>query len=288
MKKLSYLKYTAALLPALALGMPAALTYANDTDKQRADQHTQTSEHSRTRQVSQAGYLSTRPEGGFHTDKLIGAELKNRRNNESIGEVSQLVLDKDGQVVAAIVSIGGMLGVGARDVAFGWDQIERKLDGDKLVLSVDLAEGSLDNAPVYGSAGAALRTRTTGMTAPDRNRQLSGPSETTPNSEYVENKPARGFHSDSLVGQNIKNQSNKESVGTINNLLLDHDGQIIAAVISVGGFMGVGAHNVAISWNQIERRIDNDDDTTLWTSLTSQNLTDAPRYSSKRLVSQTK
>ena len=328
MKKLSSLKYTAALLPALALGMPMTITYASDTDNHRADQHAQTSAKSKTGQASQAGYLNTKPEGGFHTDKLIGTEVKNRRNNETVGEVSQLVLDRDGKVVAAIVSVGGTLGMGARDVAIGWDQIERKLDGDSVTLSVDLAEGSLDNAPDYGSERSDRRTgMTTGMTGPDRDRQTSGEragqranqqteqrmgqqasvaksdertadlagerasqtaqqragqTATAPKSEYVENKPARGFHSDSLVGKEIKNQSSKDSVGTVNNLLLDHDGQIVAVVIGVGGLMGIGERDVAISWDQIERRVDDDDETTLWVNLTSKNLTDAPRYTSER------
>lgn len=333
MKTLSSLKYTAVLLPALALGMP--MTYADDPGNQRADQQTQSSDRTRMHQASQSGYMNTKPDGGFHSDDLIGTEVKNRRTDESIGEVSKLVLDKDGKLVAAIVSVGGMLGLGERDVAIEWDQIERELDGDEVTLSVDLMEGSLDSAPEYESERSdrsesdrrtgMTGTDRTGMTGTDRDRQHSAQrmgqqhtgehrderstsqtaqqhaaqagdrrddrhddrrddqrSASAQKSDYVENKPARGFHADSLVGKEVKNQSSNDSVGTVSNLLLDHDGQIVAVIIGVGGLMGIGERDVAISWDQIERRVDSDDETTLWVNLSEQNLKDAPKYSSDR------
>ena len=325
MKTLSSLKYTAVLLPALALGMP--MTYADDPGNQRADQHTQSSDRTRMHQASPSGYMNTKPDGGFHSDDLIGTEVKNRRTDESIGEVSKLVLDKDGKVVAAVVSVGGILGLGERDVAIEWNQIEREFDGDEVTLSVDLIEGSLDNAPEYESerSDRSDSDRRTGMTGTDSDRQQSAQrigqrtdqqneqrmgqqhsderstsqtaqqhagqagdrrddqrSASAQKSDYVENKPARGFHSDSLVGKEVKNQSSNDSVGTVSNLLLDHDGQIVAVIIGVGGLMGIGERDVAISWDQIERRVDSDDETTLWVNLSEQDLNDAPKYSSDR------
>ena len=100
-------------------------------------------------------------------------------------------------------------------------------------------------------------------------------------SEFFQNKPARGFHSDNLVGQDVKSRRNNESVGTVSNLVVDHDGQVVAVVIGVGGLMGIGERDVAISWDQIERRTDGDE-TTLWVNLTEQALNNAPEYSSDR------
>ena len=103
-------------------------------------------------------------------------------------------------------------------------------------------------------------------------------------SEYMANKPARGFHSDSLVGQEVKNRSSDESVGTVSNLLLDEEGQIVAVIIGVGGLMGLGERDVAIAWNQIERTVDGDE-TTLWVNLNEQSVENAPEYSSDRKYS---
>ncbi|MDZ7767912.1 MAG: PRC-barrel domain-containing protein [Woeseiaceae bacterium] len=58
-------------------------------------------------------------------------------------------IDKDGQIAAVIVSLGGVMGIGEKDLAIAWDQIERKVDGDEITLSVDLSEASLSEAPSF-------------------------------------------------------------------------------------------------------------------------------------------
>jgi sporulation protein YlmC with PRC-barrel domain len=54
-----------------------------------------------------------------------------------------------------------------------------------------------------------------------------------------------------LVGLSVYNDNN-ESIGSINDLLTDKSGNIKAAVIGVGGFLGMGAHLVAIPFDKIK------------------------------------
>ena len=54
-----------------------------------------------------------------------------------------------------------------------------------------------------------------------------------------------------LVGLNVYNDSN-ESLGSINDLLTDKNGDIKGAVIGVGGFLGVGEHLVAVSFDKLK------------------------------------
>jgi sporulation protein YlmC with PRC-barrel domain len=54
-----------------------------------------------------------------------------------------------------------------------------------------------------------------------------------------------------VAGLNVYNDNN-ESVGSINDLLMDKSGTVKAAVISVGGFLGVGAHLVAVPFDKIK------------------------------------
>ena len=54
-----------------------------------------------------------------------------------------------------------------------------------------------------------------------------------------------------VAGLNVYNDSN-ENVGTINDLLMDKSGSIKAVVISVGGFLGVGARLVAVPFDKIK------------------------------------
>jgi sporulation protein YlmC with PRC-barrel domain len=54
-----------------------------------------------------------------------------------------------------------------------------------------------------------------------------------------------------VVGLNVYNDNN-ESLGSINDLLMDKSGSIKGVVIGVGGFLGVGEHLVAVSYDKIK------------------------------------
>jgi sporulation protein YlmC with PRC-barrel domain len=54
-----------------------------------------------------------------------------------------------------------------------------------------------------------------------------------------------------VVGLSVYNDNN-ESLGSINDLLTDKNGNIKAVVIGVGGFLGVGEHLVAIPFEKIK------------------------------------
>jgi sporulation protein YlmC with PRC-barrel domain len=54
-----------------------------------------------------------------------------------------------------------------------------------------------------------------------------------------------------VVGLNVYNDKN-ESLGAINDLLTDKNGKIVAVVIGVGGFLGMGEHLVAIPFEKVK------------------------------------
>ena len=54
-----------------------------------------------------------------------------------------------------------------------------------------------------------------------------------------------------VVGLNVYNDNN-ESIGSINELLMDKSGSIKAVVIGVGGFLSVGEHLVAMPLDKVK------------------------------------
>jgi hypothetical protein len=54
-----------------------------------------------------------------------------------------------------------------------------------------------------------------------------------------------------MVGLRVYNEKN-ESVGSINDLLMDKSGNVKAVVIGVGGFLGVGEHLVAVALDKVK------------------------------------
>jgi sporulation protein YlmC with PRC-barrel domain len=54
-----------------------------------------------------------------------------------------------------------------------------------------------------------------------------------------------------VVGLSVYNDNN-ESLGSINDLLTDRNGNIKAVVLGVGGFLGVGEHLVAVPFDKVK------------------------------------
>ena len=54
-----------------------------------------------------------------------------------------------------------------------------------------------------------------------------------------------------LMGLNVYNEAN-EKLGDINELLVDKNGKINAVVIGIGGFLGMGEHDIAVSMEKLK------------------------------------
>ncbi len=54
-----------------------------------------------------------------------------------------------------------------------------------------------------------------------------------------------------LIGVNIYNTQN-EKIGDINEILLDQSGKVAGVVIGVGGFLGIGEHDVLVKLDQLK------------------------------------
>jgi sporulation protein YlmC with PRC-barrel domain len=90
--------------------------------------------------------ISRQGEDQVRADKVIGAKVTNAEN-ENVGSVSDLLLDKNGQVVGMILSVGGFLGIGEKHVALSWDKIKLEDDGKKVV--IDMTKDQIANAPKF-------------------------------------------------------------------------------------------------------------------------------------------
>lgn len=80
------------------------------------------------------------------SDEIIGMDVRNPEN-ESIGTIDALVVDKRNRVVAGIVSVGGFLGIGAKEVAVNWKQF--KFQPEEEVAVVSLSRVQLEEAPAF-------------------------------------------------------------------------------------------------------------------------------------------
>ena len=61
--------------------------------------------------------------GHWRASKLMGLDIYNQ-NNEKLGDVNELILDKNGKVAAVVIGVGGFLGMGEHDIAVSLDKLK--------------------------------------------------------------------------------------------------------------------------------------------------------------------
>jgi hypothetical protein len=86
--------------------------------------------------------------GDMAAGSLIGTKVRNA-DNESIGKIGEIYLDKDAKVTTVVVSVGGFLGVGSKDVAIKWSDLTFGKDGKSVVLTTSLSKDDLKALPDY-------------------------------------------------------------------------------------------------------------------------------------------
>jgi sporulation protein YlmC with PRC-barrel domain len=70
-------------------------------------------------------------------------------SDNSVGEISDVLLDKDGRVTAVIVSVGGFLGLGAKYVSVPFNALRVTEKEGKRYLVMDTTKDALMSAPGY-------------------------------------------------------------------------------------------------------------------------------------------
>jgi PRC-barrel domain len=64
-------------------------------------------------------------------------------------------------------------------------------------------------------------------------------------------KLAAGYRASKVIGSSVVNDAN-ETIGTIDDLLVSHDGKQPYAVLSIGGFLGMGTRLVVVPYDLLK------------------------------------
>lgn len=99
----------------------------------------------------------------------------------------------------------------------------------------------------------------------------------TGSDQFVTVQPAGQWLASLLIGQPVTNAAG-ETVGDINDLLLDKNGRIETVVIGVGGFLGIGEKNVAVPFNTLRFTVGVDGARVVTADLSKERLMEAPKF----------
>lgn len=181
---------------------------------------------------------------------------------DDIGEVNEVILSRDGMVKAVVIGVGGFLGIGEKSVALQMTDVKFVPFGDRVddvYLVVNATKEMLNDAPAYvpstgvgpsaqvmpdnnaampdvGTTGAI--TNRTPLTRPEVVREGFSPVAPTE------------LTAAQLTGARVYGTDDKD-VGEIKRLVLNDAGQIQMAVIDVGGFLGVGERQIALTLQEL-------------------------------------
>lgn len=84
-----------------------------------------------------------------------------------------------------------------------------------------------------------------------------------------------------IIGSTVRNKAG-DNIGDVNELILGNDGNVRAVVIGVGGFLGMGERDVAVSFKSLSITRDEDNDEVITVDATKDTLSSAPQWQRQR------
>jgi sporulation protein YlmC with PRC-barrel domain len=228
-------------------------------------------------------------EGDTLATRVLGAKVftGTGADAETIGDISDLVIDANGDIAAAVIGVGGFLGVGEKLVAVDFRELALSLgpDGapryvlatnaDALLAAPDFtyddetAEEQQQNLDPDNAANAANA---------DPNLTTDQPSAAVgPDRSTMSALDTSGLTAEELKGIAVFGVNN-EQIGTIGDFMLNADGTLDAVIVDVGGFLGLGKKPVAVGFDNLDVSVDADNKRYLFLNTTKQQLEAQPEF----------
>ncbi len=125
-----------------------------------------------------------------------------------------------------------------------------------------LKPGAAAPAPAAGGQAAAPADTNTQVAATDK---------------FLSQQQDGQMLASNVMGQTVYDGSGN-NLGSVNDIVLDKDGKMAAVVIGVGGFLGIGQKNVAVSIEAINRTTDENGKLKLVLNASKDEIDQAPAF----------
>jgi sporulation protein YlmC with PRC-barrel domain len=231
--------------------------------------------------------------------RLLGFPVYTSAANdaERIGEINDLVIGQDGQVAAVILGVGGFLGIGEKNVAIEYNQLQWIVAEDnteRLVLETNrdvlaaaaevqlIDRTAMDTAQVPAQQDPARQqvdeTQTGAIGQPGVDPMAPGavPMDRL-NREGLVDFDESALTAEDLTGVNVYGPGD-EHIGTIGDFVLGGDDRIDAVIIDFGGFLGIGTKQVAVGYENLDFYSDANGNVFLVMNLTREQMEQAPEF----------
>jgi sporulation protein YlmC with PRC-barrel domain len=240
-------------------------------------------------EVSTTGGFLTFSADQIRASDLIGQSVYS--GEDSIGEVSDIIMNDDGETRAALIDVGGFLGVGEKSVALPFEdiQISENAEDGVTMVTVAMSREQLEQLPAVelpqdtaaAEQAPAMDTTTTMPAQPaDQTAEAPAAGEIVTgsvNSEVTYELARQDISAENLIGTTVYG-SDDSSIGEISDVVFDRSGTIQAVVVDVGGFLGMGEKPVAVGFDSLNVRTDENGTLVAMVNQTQDQLDQAPAY----------
>jgi hypothetical protein len=93
--------------------------------------------------------------GSKQADGILGKEVRSSAD-ENMGRIVDVIVDRSGQVRAAVIDFGGFLGVGSRKIAVDWGVLSFAPTEKRDVVTIELTREQVKTAPEYKDKRAVI------------------------------------------------------------------------------------------------------------------------------------
>lgn len=179
----------------------------------------------------------------------------------------------DGQMAADQTGEAGMHGENV--VADGGTVIVHSAE-QNFQLSFEIRHAGQDGA----QAGAAQDGQMDQQAAVDGQQAEAGVDQTETAAvgrDQMEAVDMQQVRADDLIGSDVYG-ANDDNIGNVGDILLTEEGSFDAIIVDVGGFLGIGAREVALSLDEVEFMRDQNENWYVYTGYTQEQLEAAPEY----------
>jgi len=196
-------------------------------------------------------------DGAHGTHGMTDMHAADLESMDNIGQINEIVLSNDGEVRAIVIGVGGFLGMGEQEVAVSMDQVSFASDPDdrsQVYVVVNTSADRLQESPAYERT-AMMDDRTTPaagapMTGDGMAADRSGFIAPDMQREGYDRVAATDITADTLLGMTVYDV-NDDSVGDVDDLILDDAGAISHVIIDFGGFLGIGSNQVSVGFDEL-------------------------------------
>jgi sporulation protein YlmC with PRC-barrel domain len=162
---------TAAFALMLAAAVPA---YAQSSSSSTASPSASSPSTSASSASTHVTATQLQP-GQIRATQMDGSTVYDAQN-QKVGDVKDIILDRDGKVAAVVLDVGAFLGIGGKNVAIGMSDLKiTQDDNNKPRFTVDMTKDQLKSAQAYDLNGPS-RNSSSGTTTAPASRSSTGPA----------------------------------------------------------------------------------------------------------------